>query len=148
MAERFVTIATFNELTEAHIMKGRLEAEGILCFLGDEHIVGAQPFYAVAVGGVKLKVTTQDAEEAFAIMAKIQGGTSEYLYNDDLEMAPPMQEHVPPARTCPNCGSDNLSEEKYNKTAFSISYLLLGFPLPFMSRKFICYNCGNRWKAK
>ncbi|MFD3000729.1 DUF2007 domain-containing protein [Pontibacter toksunensis] len=148
MADRFVTIATFNELTEAHIMKGRLEAEGILCFLGDEHIVGAQPFYAVAVGGVKLKVTAQDAEEAFAIMAKIQGGTSEYLYNDDLEMAPPMQEHVAPAKTCPNCGSDNFSEEKYNKTVFSISYLLLGFPLPFMSRKFICYNCGHRWKAK
>ena len=148
MSERFVTIATFNELTEAHIMKGRLEAEGILCFLGDEHIVGAQPFYAVAVGGVKLKVTAQDAEEALAIMAKIQGGTSEYLYNDDLEMAPPMQEHVAPVKTCPNCGSDNLSEEKYNKTAFSISFLLLGFPLPFMSRKFICYNCGHRWKAK
>lgn len=147
MADRFVTIATFNDVTEAHILKGRLEAEGILCFLGDEHIVGAQPFYSVAVGGVKLKVTAQDEEEARAILAKIQGGTSEYLYTDDLELAPPMQEHVP-VRTCPVCGSDNIGEEKYNKTVFSISYLLLGFPVPFLSRKFICYNCGNHWKGK
>ena len=147
MADRFVTIATFNEVTEAYILKGRLEAEGILCFLGDEHIVGAQPFYSVAVGGVKLKVTAQDEEEARAILAKIQGGTSEFIYTDELELAPPMQEHVP-ARVCPVCGSDNVGEEKYNKTVFSLSYLLLGFPVPFFSRKFICYNCGNHWKGK
>jgi len=146
MAERLVTIATFHELTAAHILKGRLEAEGILCFLGDEHIVGVQPFYAVAVGGVKLKVTESDVAEAKAILARIQGGNSEFDY-DSIELAPPLQEHVP-ARTCPNCGSDHVGEEKYNKTVFSISYLLLGFPLPFLSRKFTCYECGHRWKEK
>ncbi|AKD02041.1 DUF2007 domain-containing protein [Pontibacter korlensis] len=146
MAERLVTIATFNELTEAHIVKGRLEAEGILCFLGDEHIVGVQPFYSVAVGGVKLKVTEGDVMEAKAILARIQEGSSQFDY-DTVEMAPPMQEHVQP-RTCPNCGSDNVAEEKYNKTVFSFSYLLLGFPVPFLSRKYKCYNCGHHWKDR
>ncbi|MDX5437376.1 MAG: DUF2007 domain-containing protein, partial [Pontibacter sp.] len=86
MAERLVTIATFNEPTEAHILKGRLEAEGILCFLGDEHIVGAQPFYSVAVGGVKLRVTEQDVEEAKTILSRIQGGEGIYDY-DTIELA-------------------------------------------------------------
>lgn len=146
MAERLVTIATFNELTEAHILKGRLEAEGILCFLGDEHIVGVQPFYSVAVGGVKLKVTEGDVMEAKSILSRIQEGASEFDY-DTIEMAPPMQEH-PEAHTCPNCGSDNVAEEKYNKTVFGLSYLLLGFPVPFMSRKYTCYNCRHTWKEK
>lgn len=146
MAERLVTIATFNEPTEAHILKGRLESEGILCFLGDEHIIGAQPFYSAAVGGVKLRVTENDVEEARAILDHIRQGDNQFDY-DTIELAPPMQEHAQ-AVTCPRCGSDNVSEEKYNKTVFSLSYLLLGFPLPFLSRKFTCYNCGNTWKRK
>ena len=146
MAERLITIATCNELTEAHILKGRLEAEGILCFLGDEHIVGAQPFYAVAVGGIKLKVPENDVDEAKAILAGIQGGHADYLL-DEIELAPPMQEHAI-AQTCPHCGSDNIAEEKYNKTVFSLSYLFLGFPLPFLNHRYKCYNCGQQWKNK
>ncbi len=141
-----MTIATFNEATEAHILKGRLEAEGILCFLGDEHIIGAQPFYSAAVGGVKLRVTEQDVKEAKAILARIQGGESQFDY-DTIELAPPMQEHAE-VQTCPRCGSDHVAEEKYNKTVFSLTYLFLGFPLPFLSRKYTCYNCGNTWKDK
>lgn len=146
MAERLITIATCNELTEAHILKGRLEAEGILCFLGDEHIVGAQPFYAVAVGGIKLKVPENDVDEAKAILASIQGGHADFIL-DEIELAPPMQEHAQ-AQTCPHCGSDNIAEEKYNKTVFSLSYLFLGFPLPFLNRRYKCYNCGHQWKNK
>lgn len=132
MAERLVTIATFNELTEAHILKGRLEAEGILCFLGDEHIVGVQPFYSVAVGGVKLKVTEGDVAEARAILARIQEGSGQFDY-DTIEMAPPTQEYTR-TLTCPNCGSDNVGE--------------LGFPLPFVSRRYTCYNCSHTWKGR
>ncbi len=147
MAERLITIATFDQPTEAHIVKGRLEAEGIPCFLGDEHIVAAQPFYSVAVGGVKLKVTEGDAEEARALLARIQGGTSEYILDDNIELAPPMQEHVP-AATCPNCGSEHVAEEKFSKTVFSLSYLLLGFPIPFVKRQYKCYDCGYVWQYK
>lgn len=147
MGERLITVATCNELTEAYILKGRLEAEGILCFLGDEHIVGAQPFYAVAVGGIKLKVPENDVDEAKAILASIQAGSAAYILGDEIELAPPMQEHTQ-AQTCPHCGSDNIAVEKYNKTVFSLSYLFLGFPLPFLNRKYKCYNCGHIWKKK
>ncbi|WP_439880044.1 putative signal transducing protein [Pontibacter sp. MBLB2868] len=146
MPERLITIAAFNDATEAHIMKGRLEAEGILCFLGDENIVSAQPFYSVAVGGVKLKVTENDVMEAKAILSRIEEGSSLFDY-DSIELAPPMQEHQEAIR-CPDCASENVAEEKFNKTVFSVSYLLLGFPLPFLSRKHTCYDCGHSWKGK
>ncbi|MCC9167662.1 putative signal transducing protein [Pontibacter harenae] len=147
MSEKLVTIATYNDPTEAHILKGRLEAEGIVCFLGDEHIVGAHPFYAVAVGGVKLKVLENDAEEARTILEQIQSGNNEYLLDNNIELAPVMQAH-PAEEVCPNCGSEYTVEEKYSKTAFSLSYLILGFPIPFLNRNYKCSNCGFFWKAK
>ena len=147
MAERLITVATFNDVTEAHIFKGRLEAEGILCFLGDENIVGVHPFYATAVGGVKLKVPETDVMEAKAILSRIQEGNTLFDY-DSIELAPPMQEHVEAVK-CPNCGSDNVEQQKFNKTIFSISYLFLGFPLPFLNRsKYVCHECGHTWKTK
>lgn len=41
---------------DCHIMKGRLETEGISCFIYDENLIWVHPFNAVAIGGVKLKV--------------------------------------------------------------------------------------------
>lgn len=134
MPERLITIATFNEVTEAHILKGRLEAEGILCFLGDEHIVGAHPFYAVAVGGVKLKVTENDVEEAKAILKQIWQGDTLFDY-DTIDLAPPeKQVNAEQEDTeCPRCESTNTAIRPY----------LLQ---PLFGRKHECLNCGNRWK--
>ncbi|WP_114782466.1 putative signal transducing protein [Botryobacter ruber] len=147
MSNRLVTIATFNEPTEAHIVKGRLEAEGIPCYLGDEHIVSVQPFYSVAVGGVKLRVPEDREAVARQLVEQVLEGTSEYYIDDDIELAPPMPEHVH-EETCPRCNSTHIAEESFSKTVFSISYLILGFPLPFFNRKFKCYDCGYVWKPK
>jgi len=144
MAERLVTIATFNQPTEAHILKGRLEAEGIPCFLGDEHIIAAQPFYSVAVGGVKLRVTEGDEQEAREMLARIQGGNSEYILDDNILLAPPAQEPLP-VNACPNCGSDLIAEEQLSRAASFYSWLLSSLQL-FMSRKYTCYDCDYCWK--
>jgi hypothetical protein len=50
------TIFSSNVPVECHILKGRLETEGIPCFIFDEHTISVHPFRAVAIGGVKLKV--------------------------------------------------------------------------------------------
>ena len=57
-----------------HILKGRLESEGISCFIYDENIVWVHPFRAVAVGGVKLKVPEDQLELALKIISNIEGG--------------------------------------------------------------------------
>ena len=64
----FITIATFSNAIDAHIIKGRLENEGITCFLKDEHTVTANPMYEIAYGGIKLQVTNQDVDIAREIL--------------------------------------------------------------------------------
>lgn len=134
MAESLVTIATFNEPTEAHILKGRLEAEGILCFLGDEHIIGAYPLYAMAVGGIKLKVTENDVDEAKTILRRIWQGNTLFDYDTLDEMAPPEGEaEIAKAIVCPRCGSDQTQEKPY-------------FLQAFLGPKYECRSCMHRWK--
>lgn len=137
MAERFITIATFNDLTAAHIFKGRLEASGILCFLADENIVAAHPFYALAVGGIKLQVTEGDAEEAHAILNDIRQGDNEYVMEDSMETATSKQIESGKVH-CPYCGSTLVEEETRTPSIFSFRFL-------FGSRKYNCQNCGNSW---
>ena len=64
----FITVLTFSYPSEAAIIRGRLEAEGIECFVQDELTVQVNPFYSNAVGGVKLQVRESDLEQAVEIL--------------------------------------------------------------------------------
>lgn len=64
-----ITVATFDTMPDAHIALGRLRAEGIDCVLADEHMVQTDWLYAIAVGGIKLRVAEADAERARDILA-------------------------------------------------------------------------------
>ncbi len=58
-----------------HVVKGRLEADGIECFVRDEHTITAIPVYDIALGGIKLQVREQDVEAAKEILKTVS-------YND------------------------------------------------------------------
>jgi hypothetical protein len=64
----FVTVAVFTYAHEAAIPKARLESEGILCFLRDEHTLFLQPFFSSAGGGIKLQVNAEDVEDAIRVL--------------------------------------------------------------------------------
>lgn len=64
-----VTVATFDNMVNAHIALGRLHAEDIPAFLSDEHLVQTDWLYSIAVGGIKLQVEPQYAERARAVLA-------------------------------------------------------------------------------
>ncbi|MEI6348052.1 MAG: hypothetical protein WCP69_08920 [Bacteroidota bacterium] len=59
-----VTIFSSNIPMDCHIIMGRLECDGLDCFMFDDHFVGVYPFNAVAIGGVKLKVPSDQVELA------------------------------------------------------------------------------------
>jgi len=65
----FVTVATFDFSTDAHIAMGRLQAEGIACHLMDEYLVQTDQLYSPAIGGIKLRVAPEDEQRALAILA-------------------------------------------------------------------------------
>ena len=49
---------------------------------------------------------------------------------------------------CPFCESDDVSKPQLSARAFAISILLLGFPLPFISKTRHCFDCGKDFKMK
>ena len=59
-----VTIATFSSSFDMHVIKGRLEADGITCYVKDEQTVTWDPLLDIAVGGIKLQVVDADVEQA------------------------------------------------------------------------------------
>lgn len=69
---RLETIFSSNIPVDCYILKGRLETEGLDCFIFDEHIVWAHPFRAVAIGGVKLKVPVDQIQSAYKITSLIE----------------------------------------------------------------------------
>lgn len=70
----FVTVARFLVPTYAHIMRGRLEADGIPAIVADGNFVQNNSLLAVAVGGVRLQVPAPLAAEAREIVGAIRAG--------------------------------------------------------------------------
>ncbi len=67
----WVTIMTFYQSHEAHLVKTRLEDEGIYVNLLDEFINQIQPFYAASTGGIKMQVRSDDVIKAKYILTEL-----------------------------------------------------------------------------
>ena len=67
----FVTVLTMSYPQQLYIIKGRLESEGIECFIKDELTVQSNNFWSNALGGVKLQVQKQDVERAVTILTEL-----------------------------------------------------------------------------
>ncbi|MCU4154574.1 DUF2007 domain-containing protein [Carboxylicivirga sp. A043] len=80
------TLFSSNIPIDCHILKGRLEREGLNCFVFDENIVWVNPFKAVAIGGVKLKVPSDQFELAEKILEQIKKGNL-FDKNGEYEIA-------------------------------------------------------------
>jgi len=65
-----ITFQTFYDPVLAHIVRARLEANGIDCFVSDDNTLGTQPFYNQALGGFKLNIFEDDLETCKAILAE------------------------------------------------------------------------------
>ena len=64
----FIPIAVYDNYVPAHIAMGRLEEEGIRCWLKDENTVTIDPLLSLAVGGIKLMVEKTQAQRAKEIL--------------------------------------------------------------------------------
>lgn len=66
--DKLVTIATYDRPVLADFAKSMLEAEGISCYLQDDNLVAMNWLLSSAVGGVKLQVSSDNAELALKIL--------------------------------------------------------------------------------
>ncbi|MBN1430275.1 MAG: DUF2007 domain-containing protein [Anaerolineae bacterium] len=139
----FVTIATFSHPVQAHIVKARLEAEGIWAFVADESTITANWLMSIALGGVRLQVNGKDAENALDILD--QAPEPIEWEEEDADGEEESGDSNDPEK-CPRCGSPDIRYEKYTKRLVFLSWLLLGFPIPFLRREWECKTCGLIWK--
>ncbi len=63
-----ITIKTFDNSIDAHLLRIELENEGIECYIYDEHTVTVFPLYSNAVGGIKVNILKKDLELAKSIL--------------------------------------------------------------------------------
>ena len=68
MTPEWVTIAAFTSVHEAHLAHSVLEAAGFDVTIADEHLVSMDWFLSNAIGGVKVLVREDRAEEAKALL--------------------------------------------------------------------------------
>jgi len=126
-----ITLKTFDNYIEAHLLKTKLESESIYCFLQDESVVATNPLYSFAVGGIKLKVKKEDFDTALKIIKE------ENIYLEQNQST----------ITCENCGSNtfynNYKSVKNLKGFFAmiISFMFQTYPIYYKNvRK--CKSCG------
>ena len=107
------TIARYPDPIEAHIVCGRLRAEGIDAQVADDQMNLANWEWRQALGGTRILVMEDDAMRARALIAEIDGGAF------TLEDAPaPVADHETPS----------------SRVAWVFA-IMLGIPLPWRRRR-------------
>jgi len=81
-----VTVERVTEVWAAHILRARLEAEGLLASIADEHLVSMDWFYSNAIGGVRVQVPACELPRAQEILEALHRG--DYELSDDATSAP------------------------------------------------------------
>lgn len=137
MQDTFVTIARYPYSTEAQIVKGRLEADGIEVFLRDNITIDTDPLVSQAIGGVKLKVLAKDEIKAKDILKSI----SAYTLDDEGNIL-----------VCPNCKGNNINLYSTINSFKSFVHFLIGIifgTLPFSARyEYKCEDCDSKINIK
>ncbi len=128
------TVATFTNPLEAHILRGRLEAEEIPAYVYHEHHIGVYWLYSQVLGGVRLWVHPTHFGKAKEIIEAVRNG--EYEIPDEI------------SPSCPRCHSKRLVP---NRISWTISFLichLFYMPIPFVWAKHECRDCYHIWKPR
>jgi len=133
-----ITIGQYINPIEAHIVKGRLEAEGVAAYIQHENHVWANWTLSQALGYVKVQVSPEDVEAASAIIEKYMAG--EYTLTEDEDNKNIGQ--------CPQCGSIRTEQVDWSwKLAL---WIMILFPLaiPYTIYRVECTECHHIWTQK
>ena len=122
----FVTIRTFQNYFTAHILLGRFRDAGIHCFLKDEFTVTVDPILSNAIGGIKLIVRTEDAEDANLLLQQFD-------------------EAFRQSAVCPKCGSQTIElvpkKTTANMAAAILTWLFGSYAIS-AKNVYQCSSCG------
>ena len=130
MPSDFIIVRSFQNYIDAHITKGRLEEEGIDCWLKDENTVTIDPILTNAVGGIKLIVARSQAEKALELL-------NEYRREEKT------------AHPCPSCGSHNTdlvtTPRKASNWIAALFGFLFGSYALHVEKVRHCFDCAHEF---
>jgi hypothetical protein len=139
--DKIITFESYYDPMLAHIVRTRLEANGISCFIADENTLGALPVFNQAVGGVKLKIFERDLERCREILA-----TEGDLHDQDhFEIDNETNTYV----VCPYCASTNVSNiaEDIEKGDWPVLNSIMNLVNPFQTQmNWRCNNCQREFE--
>jgi hypothetical protein len=135
-----VRIETCTTAIEAHILKGRLLADGIPAFIEFEHLLYLRWDYANLFGGVRVSVPSVCADEAFAVLRRLRTTT---MY----EMALESEIGPVPHDTCPKCHSENVTNERIMANLALFIAFSIRVPVPYSHHTNRCGSCSTRWST-
>lgn len=123
----FISVQSFSNYIDAHIVLGRLKDEGIECWLKNEATTTLIPVWTMAIGGIQLMVKQEQMLKAGNVLQKIA-------------------EEKKAAAVCPNCFSHNI--EYINTMRKPVNWLsavitfFLGDLALMPEQRYHCFHCG------
>ncbi|GAB2668734.1 putative signal transducing protein [Arenimonas aestuarii] len=133
------TVGHYFDPWEAHVLRARLESEGIPATVaGDQHIIANWPL-SVALGGAVLQVPSAYLGQAREIVADYYAGTLQA----DLVAA-----HPEAADACPACGEAQVvGTVPFGQRALAVAtFLFATAPFPTRASRLRCQTCGHAWR--
>jgi DNA-directed RNA polymerase subunit RPC12/RpoP len=124
---KLALLTTCDNTIKANLIRTKLEAEGVLCFLNNEHFTSLMPhFYNMMGSGVRVMVPEEDLDKAREIMPVNTGKIR-----------------------CPNCDSGsivNKNESIANKLMVAFIGIFFLSPVGNLINNYTCTDCRQQFK--
>ncbi len=133
------TIATKTTAIEAHIIRGRLEAEGVTAFIAFEHHIWANWTLSNALGGVRIQVISSQKDEAIIVLSRIEHGDFQKELENEIDYTE--------KSICPDCNSDIVTNVNWSWKLAFLSLFFLTIPIPYFQNQLKCTKCNHTWKT-
>lgn len=140
-----VVVSAHTIALDAHIIKGRLEAEGIPALVQDDQYITMDWMLSAALGGVKVSVPEPYQEAAIAILQSTESNTFERsLTNNEALLSQPEAEFLPEIpMQCPVCEGFSISRIEWLRQLSLIILFMFHSPLAFSQRHYSCDHCDH-----
>jgi len=131
--DRLVTLASFDNDLNAHLLIAKLEEAGIKACMDNYATVSNIWALSNAVGGIQIQIFEKDINKALAVV-------------DELGDAFPSRSIFRPPDDCPQCGSYRVGMRRLSLPVLFAVVITLGiFVLWLRNESLQCKDCGHIW---
>jgi DNA-directed RNA polymerase subunit RPC12/RpoP len=127
--DKIIVFDSYDTVMDANLVKTKLDAYGIPCFLSDENFVGLYPIRNELFPGVRLHIFEKDKDRVNEILAEQNVSEVETIY-------------------CPHCGSYKIQENLDKKGLLNdmIATVMIGLFLN-PKKSYRCQNCLREFEV-